>query len=101
MHPFLTVRSTVVAFSSLEYEISTIARHFQERGARLPENAAVDQPQLVPAVTGIMGWNFVPPVAPARDAVGMLDVVVSGGLCTVTPSAGEGLQGTAAEFINF
>ena len=72
------------------------------RGAHLPENAAVDESQIVPAVAGIVGWNFVPPVAPEGDAVGMLDIVVSGGLCTATLTAGEGLQGTAAEeFVNF
>lgn len=71
------------------------------RGEHLPENAAADEPQTVTAVAGIMLWNFVLPVAQERDAVGMLDVVVSGGLCTGTLAAGEGLQGTAVEFVNF
>lgn len=72
------------------------------QGAHLPENAAVDEPQIVLAVAGMMGWHFVPPVAPERDAVGMLDIMVSGALCTATLTAGEGLQGTAAEeCVNF
>lgn len=72
------------------------------RGVHLPENAAGDKPQVAPVVAGIMGWNFVPPVAPERDVVGMLDGVVSAGLRTATLTAGEGLQGTAAEeSVNF
>lgn len=62
MHIFLTVRSIVAASSSLEYMISALARSSQ--GAHLPENAAVDEPQIVHVVAGTMGWNIVPSVAP-------------------------------------
>lgn len=52
MHIFLTVRSIIVAATSLECEISAITQCFQDKGAHLPKNAAVGEPQIVPMVAG-------------------------------------------------
>lgn len=49
-----------------------------------------------------MRCNFVPLFAPGRDAAGMLNIVVSSGLCTATRIAGKGLPDTVAEeSVNF
>lgn len=60
MHMFLTVRSIVVAVTFLEYEISAIAQCFRVKGAHLPENAAVGEPQIVPMVEGSWGGIACP-----------------------------------------
>lgn len=52
MHIFLTVRSIIVAATSLECEISAITQCFQDKGAHLPKNGAVGEPQIVPMVAG-------------------------------------------------